>query len=461
MAPPTIGALDERELSLQPEALVCHMLALPYPGRGHINPMLSLCELLLSKEPRIHITFVLTEEWLSLITSAGSNKPCSSNYSNNIRFVTLPNIIPSELDRSKDFPGFFEAVDTKMEGPFEQLLDALAKPPAVIVADTFLKWAVGVGKRRNIPVASLWTQSASVFSLLQNIELLEQNGDFQVDLLGDGHKVLHKAIKCISMASKAQFFLSTSFHELEPLAIKALRPIFSSPIYSVGPTIPFSKLKPGVSEEEADDLYLQWLDSQPSRSILYVSLGGSFLSVSSAQLEEIIAGVRDSGARSLWVARGNTSFIRDAIGDRVPNLVVPWCNQLKVLCHDSVGGFWTHCGWNSTLEAIFSGVPMLTCPIFWDQIHNSKQIVKDWKIGFRVKKKSGSGDVIMREEIAGLVKKLMDPESEEGREVRRRVKELQQCCAKAIARGSGSSDIDLDAFVRDIYISNKTRRSEN
>lgn len=287
--------------------------------------------------------------------------------------------------------------------------------------------------------------------------------DLPTFFTGDGRKVLHGAIECISTASKAQFFLSTSFSELEPLAVEALRPLVSGPIYLVGPTIPFSKLS-SSSNGAAD--YLQWLDSQPSRSVLYVSLG-SFLSISNAQLEEIIAGVRDSGARFLWVARGDTSLIRDATGDGGRGLVVPWCDQLKVLSHDSVGGFWTHCGWNSTLEAIFSGVPMLTCPIFWDQIHNGKQIVEDWKIGLRVKKKPGCREeLVTRQEIEVLVKKLMDPEeSEGGREMRRRSKELQRCCSKAIAGGGGggggSSDRNLDAFIGDIILHKAKRELED
>ena len=127
-------------------------------------------------------------------------------------------------------------------------------------------------------------------------------------------------------------------------------------------------------------------------------------------------------------------------------LVVQWCDQLKVLCHSSIGGFWTHCGWNSTLEAVFAGVPMLTFPIFWDQVPISKHIVEDWKIGWKVKKDVG---VVTRGEISELVKRFMDNKSDEMIAMRQRAKELQKSSRRAIAKG-GSSDANLDAFIRNI-----------
>jgi hypothetical protein len=156
---------------------VCHVVGMPFPGRGHINPMMSLCKLLALKRPRqILVTFVVTEEWLGFIGS--DPKPA------NVRFATIPNVIPSELGRAKDFPGFVEAVYTKMEAPFEELLDRLEPPVTAIVADTYLVWATGVGNRRNIPVASLWPMSATVFSVLHHFELLVQNGHSPIDASG-------------------------------------------------------------------------------------------------------------------------------------------------------------------------------------------------------------------------------------------------------------------------------------
>lgn len=453
---------------------VCHVVAVPYPGRGHVNPMMNLCKQLASRKPdNILITFVVTDEWLGFIGS--DPKP------NNIRFRTLPNIIPSELVRAKDFPGFIEAVTTKLEAPFEQLLDQLEPPVSVIIADPYLSWDVGVANRRNIPIASLWTMSATVFSIFLHFDLLLQNRHFPASLsgfgnevvdyipgipptktrdlptffFGTGQQVLDTALNCVSHAAKAQYLLFTSVHELEPHAIEALKSKFSFPVYPIGPSIPYLALQDKPQSEDARNLntnYFQWLDSQPRSSVLYISLG-SFLSVSKSQMEEIIYGVQNSNVRYLWVIRDDISQFDgvETLDDKGRGLITPWCDQLRVLCHPSIGGFWTHCGWNSTLEAIYAGVPMLTFPIFWDQVPNSKQIVEDWKIGWRAKRNTLEKDWILieREEIANIVQRFLDFDNEEVMQMRRKVEELKIMCRGALTK-RGFSYANLDSFVLDI-----------
>ena len=145
---------------------VCHVVAMPFPGRGHINPMMNLCKLLSSKRHDFIITLVVTEEWLGYIGS--DPKP------NNIRFASIPNVVPPERLKAVDFPGFYEATMTKMEAPFEQLLDQLQPPVDRIIADFELQWPFGFRTRRNIPLASLWTMSASFFSALHHYHVFTQ-----------------------------------------------------------------------------------------------------------------------------------------------------------------------------------------------------------------------------------------------------------------------------------------------
>ncbi|KAI8015872.1 UDP-glycosyltransferase 87A2 [Camellia lanceoleosa] len=155
----------------------CHVVAMPYPGRGHINPMMNLCNLLVSRKDNILISFVVTEEWLGFLSS--ETKPAQ------IRCATIPNVIPSEIGRGADFAGFVEATRTKLEDPFERLLDRLEPPrPSIIIYDISLPWVVGVGERWNIPVAALWTLPASVFSVYHHFELLLQNGHFPANVSG-------------------------------------------------------------------------------------------------------------------------------------------------------------------------------------------------------------------------------------------------------------------------------------
>ena len=259
---------------------------------------------------------------------------------------------------------------------------------------------------------------------------------------------------------KAQYLLFTSVYELEAQVIDSIQDEFPFPVYAIGPAIPYfqvlnqsaSAASTTTSLINTPNYYLQWLDSQPAGSVLYVSLG-SFLSVSITQMDEIVAGVKNSGVRFLFVARGEhlTDLFKDGCGniDDQMGMVVPWCDQLRVLSHSSVGGFWTHCGFNSTLEALYAGVPMLTFPIIWDQVPNSKQIAEDWKVGWRVKRETGSDYLVSREEISELVKRFMDSDSDDKKEMKKRAREIQELCQVAISEG-GSSDTNLDVFVKDI-----------
>ncbi|XP_057442212.1 UDP-glycosyltransferase 87A1-like isoform X2 [Lotus japonicus] len=475
-----------------PPSLPCHVVALPYHARGHINPMMNQCKLLVSKNNNILVTLVVTEEWLSFIGSDA--KP------DNIKIRSIPNVIPSELTRGYDLPAFMEAVMTKMEHPFEEVLNNLDPPPSIIVSDTFLYWVIGVGIRRNIPVASFWTMSASAFSMFLHYHLLEKNGHYLVNLSENGEKlmdyipgvsptrvadfplnddsyrskgVLKQCLKGFSWVHKAQYLLFPSIYELEPEAIDVLKAKLSMPIYTIGPATPhFTLEKSPTSSTEGNKMknvckeniiegnntpshsYLEWLDAQPAGSVLYISQG-SFYSVSRAQIDEIALALRESKVRFLWVARGEAQRLSEICGDIInkdtAGLVLEWCDQWRVLCHAAVGGFWTHCGWNSTKEGVLAGVPFLTFPIFIDQPldSNSKMIVEDWKVGWRVKESVEVNGFVKKDEIVRLVKRFMDLDSDFAGEIRERAKKLQFICHRAIEIG-GFADSDLNAFISTI-----------
>ncbi|KAF8010561.1 hypothetical protein BT93_J1256 [Corymbia citriodora subsp. variegata] len=426
-----------------------HVVAIPHPGRGHINSMMNFCKVLSSRVPDITITFIVTEEWLGFIGS--EPKPA------NISFAAIPNVIPSELVRGQHYSEFADAVFTKMGDPCEELLDRLRPAPTLILADTMLKWAVRAGSRRNIPVASFWPMAAWGFSLSSHFHLLERNGHFPVDLTEKGDErvdyipglpstrladLLHSGrntplqqdfLDAIKTAREAKYLLLVTVYEVDYLAVDAVKASLSFPVYTVGPAIPLSRLADDSCLNDAD--YLKWLDCQPSNSVLYISLG-SFLSISSSKMDEIAGCLRDSSVRFMWVAREEAARLRELCGDR--GIIVPWCDQSRVLSHSSVGGFWTHCGWNSILEAVFAGVPMLAYPIAMDQGRNALMVVEDWKVGWRVDT-----------DITGLMRKFMDLEDDESREIRRQAKHLQEVCQQAIGK-DGSTETNINSFIRDI-----------
>ncbi|CAI9107058.1 OLC1v1006333C1 [Oldenlandia corymbosa var. corymbosa] len=447
----------------------CNIIAIPYPGRGHINPLMNFCKQLISTaQPNnnIQITVVVTEEWQELL----SPDPVPET----MRFVAIPNVLPLEGSRGKSFQAFVEAILTKMEPAVDSLLDRLEIPdPSIILSDAYLRWALKIGRRRNIPVAPFWTVSATMYSIFHHFDLLLQNGHFQaiptgaewgekvVDYIpglapicladfppqihGAGPEILAVTLDVIkSIPVEAKCLLFTSYYELESSAIDALKAKFPIPIYTIGPAIPYWTLKEDNSSSDVVD-YSGWLNSQPKSSVLYISFG-TYISVSSLQIDEIAAGIVDSGVRFFWVIREDVS--RWEMGKDNRGLIVPWCDQIKVLCHPSIGGFWSHCGWNSTKEGAFSGVPMLTFPLKWDQYPNSKHIVEDWKMGQRLKKSDGS--FVSREEISGVLRKFMDLDWDEGKEMRRRAQEVKEICRRAIAEG-GSSQLQIEAFFTEIH----------
>uniref|UniRef100_A0A0E0L473 Glycosyltransferase n=1 Tax=Oryza punctata TaxID=4537 RepID=A0A0E0L473_ORYPU len=439
--------------------------------------MLNLCRILAARDG-VTATVVVTEEWLGMLGGAAAA---------GVRLETIPNVVPSEHGRAGDMVGFVQAVYTRMEAPFERLLDRLALgalPPAAIVADTFvLPWAVGVGNRRGLPVCVLSPLSATMFSVHYHFDQLPTAADIadggdpcligsyipglksiRLSDLGPTHtnkNMLNLILEAYSHVRKAQCVIFTSFYELESNAMDALRRELPYPVFSAGPCIPYMALESAEhhagaeeeeEEEEEEEPYMAWLDAQPVGSVLYVSLG-SFLSVSPAQLDEIAIGLADSKVTFLWVLRGDTlRGGRDAGGGG--GMVVPWTDQLKVLCHPSVGGFLTHSGMNSTLEAVHAGVPMLTLPIAFDQPIVARLVADEWRIGYGLRENGGDGGVVGREEIAAAARRLMDSDAaaaaEEAKEMRRRASLMREA-SRAAAQVGGSSYRDITSLIN--YIS--------
>lgn len=149
----------------------CHVVAVPFPGRGHVNAMMNLSRLLAARGAAT-VTFVVTEEWLGLLSSSSAPP--------GVRLRAIPNVIPSENGRAADHAGFLDAVGARMEAPFERLLDRLrleeeeetAAPVAAFVADFYVPWVVDVGNRRGVPVCSLFPMAAVFFSAYYHFDSL-------------------------------------------------------------------------------------------------------------------------------------------------------------------------------------------------------------------------------------------------------------------------------------------------
>ncbi|XP_044972898.1 UDP-glycosyltransferase 87A1-like isoform X2 [Hordeum vulgare subsp. vulgare] len=429
-----------------------HMVALPYPGRGHINPMLAVCRLLVAADGALTITVVVTEEWHGLLASAG----VTPTLPDRVRLATVPNVIPSEHGRGADHGGFIEAVNSKMGEPVERLLDRLVlelgRRPVAIVADTYLQWAVAAGARRRIPVCSLWTQPATFFLALCHLDLWrpvvegvsEEVRLSDVKIFLAWERPVKIAAQVFVNVRKAHCVLFTSFHELEASSMSKIAESLPCPVYPVGPSI---LRAPDNMESARDGEHRRWLEAQPENSVLYVSFG-SFVAMPPKQLEEIAVGLRDSAVRIFWVTRDRaTAGLREMCGNM--GLAVPWCDQQEVLRHPSVGGFLSHCGWNSVLEAVCAGVPVIGFPVAWDQLVNARMIADEWKAGIDLREQRGEDGIVSRAAVSDAARKLMDLDSAAGQEMRKRAAHLREASRGAVLEG-GSSHRSLSGFLKDL-----------
>lgn len=224
-------------------------------------------------------------------------------------------------------------------------------------------------------------------------------------------------------------------------------------IKTIGPTIPSQYTDKRLEDDKYYGLNLfnpspnsskKWLDTKKNGSVIYISFG-SVANLCQDQMEELAYGLMSLNTPFLWVVRESemsklpTNFVSENLGK---NLILNWCCQIETLAHQAIGCFITHCGWNSTLEALAMGVPMVAIPQWTDQTTNAKFIVDVWQIGVRIK--VNEKGVAAREEIEVCVKEVM--EGEKGNVIRKNCVKFMECAKEAVDEG-GSSDKNIDEFV--------------
>lgn len=256
--------------------------------------------------------------------------------------------------------------------------------------------------------------------------------------------------------------LFNTFHELEGEVLDAMTGHLNAHVFAVGPLV-LGRAEVGSALRQEDPVALSWLDGRDPNSVLFVSFG-SIATVSSEQMRELALGLETSGAAFLWVVRTDsiveeekeefeTWFPEFVLRTRDRGLLVPWAPQAAVLAHPAVAAFLTHCGWNSTIESIASGVPMLAWPRFGDQTTNCHYITHVWKIGLQLQVRN---DLISKEEIDRKVRKMMAKEDEETDAIRANSRKLEMAAKKAVAKG-GSSHAALAKFVE--FIERRSKQS--
>ncbi|KHN02286.1 UDP-glycosyltransferase 73D1 [Glycine soja] len=277
--------------------------------------------------------------------------------------------------------------------------------------------------------------------------------------------------KMLEAEMSASGVVVNSFEELEHGCAKEYEKALNKRVWCIGPVSLSNKdgldkfergNKPSIEEKQC----LEWLNSMEPRSVLYVCLG-SLCRLVTSQLIELGLGLEASNQTFIWVVKTageNLSELNNWLEDekfdervRGRGLVIKgWAPQTLILSHPSVGGFLTHCGWNSTIEGVCSGLPMITWPLFAEQFLNEKFIVQVLKIGVRI-----GVEVPVRwgdeEKVGAMVKKsrimeaiemcMLGGEEEEKR--RNRAIELGKMARNAIVKG-GSSHFNISCLIEDI-----------
>lgn len=449
-----------------------HVAIFPGFGSGHHIPLLQLAKQLTVYHGFSVIFF--TAKWMG--ASPHQTPPSSSG--GMIRFIELPDVqIEGDHDAGTSFLVRIPLLLEKANILVEDALTSFPFPVCAFIIDVFGIPMLDVASKLEIPSYIFFPSAASILcitlyspTLAHSIEICFKDVDFPIEVPGlppilgidlpsplqDRSDIFNWFIQRSLRLHEACGILINSCQEIEPEQVKALKEgkVLSVPekqpsIYAVGPLI-------SSSLSESDDNYeregcLKWLDRQPASSVLFVSFG-SRGTLSENQIRELALGLEASGQRFLWVLRREPppptestmtagAEMRDVLPEGFETrtedrgfVVDSWAPQIAVLSHPSTGGFLSHCGWNSTIESILHGVPMIAWPLFAEQKTNAFFLVKQMKVATEAKK--GADGLVKREEVERAAREVM--EGDGGMEMKKRMEELMGKARDAVAEGGSS-----------------------
>ncbi|XP_021973845.1 UDP-glycosyltransferase 76G1-like [Helianthus annuus] len=435
------------------------IIMFPVPFQGHINPMFQLANLLYSKG------FSIT------ILHTNFNAPKTSNYPHFTFKSILDNGHENERFSQSSLADFAQNFLFKQDAAeaFRDELELLLasvqdEQVSCLITDALWHFTQSVADSLNLPRLVLRTGSLYSTIVYSSIPLLDDRGYFKLD---DSHleeqvsefpllKV--KDVKKIGIKSSkdplAQLLgdmmkqikassgiIWNSFKELEETELERVPDDFPIPRFLI--TFPKYFTASSSSLLEQDQTIFPWLDQQPTKSVVYISFG-SLSQVEEKEFLEIAHGLVYSKQTFLWVVR--PEFVKgstwvELLPDGFPGergRVVEWAPQQEVLAHEATGAFWTHSGWNSTLESVCEGVPMICSSVLADQALNARYMSDVSRVAVYLE------NGLQREEIASAIRRIMV--DEEGKEIRERARVLKQIADVSAMKG-GSSNKSMESLI--------------
>ncbi|KAI3473299.1 hypothetical protein Pfo_028543 [Paulownia fortunei] len=414
-----------------------------------------------------------------------------------IRFPSVEAGLPEGCENLDTLPSldmatnFFVALNL-IQKEVGQVFEEMRPRPSCLISDMGLPWTTQIAEKFHIP--RIVFHGTCCLSLLcshnikasQILDTLDSDSEyFEVPNLPDRIKlrksqvggstyrksaVLKDVTDQIRAAEKTSYgVVVNSFEELEPEYVKEYSKAKGEKVWCIGPvslcntdSLDLAERGNRASIDEQD--CLKWLDLHEPRSVIYASLG-SLARLTAPQMLELALGLEASERPFIWALGGSTSgaleewFSENGFEERTKDrgfLIRGWAPQVLILSHQAIGGFLTHCGWNSTLEGISAGVPMVTWPFFADQYCNEKLVVQLLRIGVSVGvevpvrwgEEDKVGVLVKKDDVKKAIDSLMD-EGEEGQERRRKARELGEMAKRAVEEG-GSSHLNMTLLIEEI-----------
>ncbi|XP_047321790.1 crocetin glucosyltransferase, chloroplastic [Impatiens glandulifera] len=444
-----------------------HFLLLCYPAQGHINPIFQFAKQL--ARGGACVTLATTVHGLTRIRS----------------FPTHHRLFFASFSDGYD-EGRPPGVGSRTLSDLINSLSEKGTPVTMLIYSLILPWVASVARDFNLPTAFFCAQSATSLAIFQKYFKIDYTPEISIKLPG---------LPLFTGDDIPSFLLPTSmFHSMKPIFKEHIQVLEQDPnsivlintftalekesIQGIDHIrmIPIGPLIPSAFSDETDpsdrfygidlfegsnDYYLQWLDSKPCKSVIYISFG-SLASLKKRQVEELLNGLIDCNRAFLWVTKSVNSDeeIKTMVEEGMRNagadgLVVPWCSQVEVLSHKAVGCFLTHCGWNSTMESMTAGVPLVALPQFSDQVTNAKMVEEVWGVGVKAKAKTKAKAeeetaeaemVVGREEIKRCLEIVME-NGEKREEIRNNVARWRDLALEAVKEG-GSSHQNFKQFLQ-------------
>ncbi|XP_010452495.1 PREDICTED: UDP-glycosyltransferase 76C2 [Camelina sativa] len=446
------------------------VILFPLPLQGCINPMLQLANILHSRG--FSITVIHTR----------FNAPKASSHPLFTFLQIQDGLSEAQI---KDGPtsnvmSLLAQINLNAESPFRDCLNKVlleskessSEKVSCLIDDCGWLFTQTVSESLNLPRMVLCTFKATFFNAYPTLPLIRTKGYLPVSdseaedsviefpplqkrdlskVFGEfGEKLdpfLHVVVET-TMRSSGIIYMSCE--ELEKDSLTLSNEIFKVPVFAIGPFHSYFSAS-SSSLFTQDETCIPWLDSQEDKSVIYVSLG-SVVNITETEFLEIACGLSNSKQPFLWVVRPGlvlgAKWIELLSEGLLRSLeekgkIVKWAPQQEVLAHRAIGGFLTHNGWNSTLESICEGVPMICLPGGWDQMLNSRFVSDVWNVGIHLEGR------IDKKEIEKAVRMLMV--ESEGEKIRERMKVLKDEVERSVKQG-GSSFLSIETLVNHILL---------